>query len=502
MSLDLSIANALSGLRVVQRSIDAVSQNITNAQTPGYTRKTLPQSATVIGGTGAGVQAGTLERVVDASLQADLRRRQGALSGLEVKETYLQRVEELQGRPEDETSLASTFGQFQDAFEKLSTSPESSSYQLDVISSATTLTEQLHSMSSQMLDFRNQTQTDIGSTVEVVNGHLRRIADLNDEIVKETHSGNSIAQLEDLRDQSMLELSKYVDIQAVRSNDNHMIVTTRSGEMLVDHSAQQLEVAQTRLDASSYYNANPPGNIPGIMIKGTPPRDVTAHLGSARLGSLVELRDKTFPVLQGQLDEFAHKMAMRFEAAGMTLFTDTPGKMPAVPADVMGNYVGFAATIQVNHATSNPDFVRYGDPGKPAVSDPAISNQRILRVLNYALGEHADASNTTHPTFRNAYLGPNQQANLTSDLPQNASLSTFVQTLVARQGQMRADVTDEKIRTEELKNAVEARSNDLSGVNLDAEMAQLTILQRSYAASAQILKTAQSMMDSLFAAAR
>lgn len=502
MSLDLSIANAMSGLRVVQRSIDTVSQNIANAQTPGYTRKTLPQSAVVIGGAGAGVQTGTLERLVDTSLQTDLRRRLGALNGQEVKEAYLQRVEELQGRPEDESSLASTFAQFQDSFEKLSTTPESASYQLDVISNATTLTEQLHSMSNQMMALRNQAQTDIGSTVEVVNGHLLRIADLNDQIVKETHSGHSIAQLEDLRDQSMLELSKYVDIQTVRSNDNHMIITTRSGAMLVDNSAVQLESAETRLDANSYYNASPAGNIPGIMIKGNPPRDITGQLGSAKLGSLVELRDKTFPLLQGQLDEFAHKMAMRFEAAGMTLFTDTPGKSPQVPANVMGSYVGFAQTISVNQAASAPDFVRYGDAGEPVAPAPAISNQRILKVLNYALGEFSDSGNTSHPAFRNTYIGPNLNGNLTSDLPQNASLSTFVQTLVARQGQMRAEVTEEKTRTEELKNAVEARSNDLSGVNLDTEMAHLTILQRSYSASAQVLKTAQAMMDSLFAAAR
>ena len=514
MSLDLSVSNALSGLKVVQRSIDAVSQNITNAQTPGYTRKTLPQEAAVAGTTGIGVRGGELQRVVDTSLQADLRKRQGALSGLEVKEAYLQRVEELQGRPEDETSLASTFGRFQDSFEKLSSMPESVTYQLDVVNAATDLTEQLHAMTNQITDLRNQTQNDIAGSVEVVNGHLRRIADLNGQIVKEAQAGRSIAQLEDLRDQSMLELSKYVDIQAVRSNDHHMIITTRSGETLVDRTAQQFEFQAVRLDPSSFYAANGSGNLPGIMIKGPPSRDVTGALGGAKLGALIELRDKTFPMLQGQLDEFAHKMAMRFEAAGritradgtteggMTLFTDTPGKSPKVPADMPGAYVGFAARISVNPATTSPDFVRYGDAGAPAAGAPAISNQRILSVINHAFGEFANSSNAPHAQFRNIYLGPDINAGLTSDLPQNASLATFVQTLVARQGQMRAEVSVDKIRTEELKNAVEARSSDLSGVNLDTEMAHLTILQRSYSASAQVLRTAQQMLDTLFAAAR
>lgn len=511
MSLDLSIANALSGLKVVQRSIDTVSQNITNAQTPGYTRKTLAQSAVVIGQTGAGVQAGELQRTVDASLQADLRRRTGALAGQEVQESYLQRVEELQGRPEDANSLASTYSKFQDSFEKLSTSPENTTYQLEVVNQATTLTEQMRSMSSQMLTLRNQTQNEIGASVEAINGNLRRISDLNDQIVAVSQRGESTAHLEDMRDQSVLELSKYMDIQTVRSNDQRIIITSRSGLTLVDRSAQQLEFSAATLNDSSYYSASPPGNIPGITLKDSPNRDVTSALGgNGKLGALLDLRDRTFPSLQGQLDEFAQKMAMRFEASGMTLFTGAPGQYPAqptkpgspVPADVPGNYVGFAAQITVNQQATNPDFVRYGDAGAPAAGAPAVTNQRVLNVLNYAMGDAADASGTPHAAFRNSALGPNALANLTSDLPQTATLGTFVQTLVARQGQMRADVTAEKTRTEELKNSVEARSNDLSGVNLDTEMAQLTILQRSYSASAQVLRTAQQMMDTLFAAAR
>ncbi|HYH36601.1 MAG TPA: flagellar hook-associated protein FlgK [Azospirillum sp.] len=511
MSLDLSIANALSGLKVVQRSIDTVSQNITNAQTPGYTRKTLAQSAVVIGQTGAGVQVGELQRVVDASLQADLRRRTGALAGQEIKEAYLQRVEELQGRPEDEQSLASTYGRVQDAFEKLSTSPESVSYQLEVVNEANALTEQLRSMSSQMLTLRNQTQVEIGASVETINGNLRRISDLNNEIIAVSQRGESTAHLEDQRDQSVLELSKYMDIQTVKSNDQRIIITTRSGLTLVDRSAQQLEFSQTTLDHNSYYSASPPGNIPGITLKSAPGRDITSALsGDGKLGALLELRDRTFPTLQGQLDEFAQKLAMRFEAAGMTLFTGSPGTYPAqptkpgspVPADIPGNYVGFAADIHVNPAATNPDFVRYGDAGAPAAGAPAVTNQRILNVLNYAMGDSADVTGLPHAAFRNSALGPNPLGNLTSDLPQVASLGSFVQTLVARQGQMRADVTAEKTRTEELKNAVETRSNDLSGVNLDTEMAQLTILQRSYSASAQVLRTAQQMMDTLFSAVR
>ena len=50
MSLDLAFSIARSGLQATQRALANVSQNITNAETPGYTRKSAaPESLTAMG---------------------------------------------------------------------------------------------------------------------------------------------------------------------------------------------------------------------------------------------------------------------------------------------------------------------------------------------------------------------------------------------------------------------------------------------------------------------
>lgn len=41
-----ALTSALSGLRVAQQALDLTANNISNAGTEGYTRKTLPQEAT------------------------------------------------------------------------------------------------------------------------------------------------------------------------------------------------------------------------------------------------------------------------------------------------------------------------------------------------------------------------------------------------------------------------------------------------------------------------
>ena len=48
---------ALSGLRVSQQQINVISNNVSNASTPGYTRKLLPQSSVVVEGVTNSVRA-------------------------------------------------------------------------------------------------------------------------------------------------------------------------------------------------------------------------------------------------------------------------------------------------------------------------------------------------------------------------------------------------------------------------------------------------------------
>lgn len=499
MTLNLSIANALSGIKMAQRSLDAVSQNISNAQTPGYTRKVLPQESAIVGGLGAGVRSGELERVVDAELQAELRRTQGTQAGYEISESYLQRIEQLQGRPEDETSLASTFSRLETSFEKLSAAPENRAAQIQVVSDAGSLTAQLNSVSNEILGLRNQTQNDIKNTVDEMNAQLRRIGELNQQIVQGVQDGRSTASLEDLRDQALSDLSKQIDISTIKTTDNRLIVLTRSGETLVDRTVQQFDFEPSRLDDSSYYRASPPGTIPGVTLRGNG-RDVTGQLNGGRIGALLDLRDATLPKLQGQLDEFAQKMAMRFDEQGMPLFTDRDG---SIPRDIQGAYVGFASRIQVNTlAQADPSFVRYGAAGASVSPDPAISNQRIMDVLNYAFGTKAGYSGPEHAPFRTTNLGSDPFAKINSGLPAQASLGDFLKQLVVAQSQMRADTTSKKEQTETLASSLETKISDMSGVNLDTEIGQLTILQRSYASSAQVLRTSEQLLDELFSVVR
>jgi flagellar hook-associated protein 1 len=80
MSLDLALNIARSGLAAVQRGLAQNAQNVANADTAGYTRKSVGQQSLVADGLPMGLRTAEARRDVDAALLArrePSRRRVG-----------------------------------------------------------------------------------------------------------------------------------------------------------------------------------------------------------------------------------------------------------------------------------------------------------------------------------------------------------------------------------------------------------------------------------------
>ena len=73
MSLSQSLSISLAGLNANQRSLDVVAGNIANAETEGYTRKTISQTALIADDRVNGVRVGEVARVLDAEVQSQAR---------------------------------------------------------------------------------------------------------------------------------------------------------------------------------------------------------------------------------------------------------------------------------------------------------------------------------------------------------------------------------------------------------------------------------------------
>ncbi|MEM9627543.1 MAG: flagellar basal body protein, partial [Pseudomonadota bacterium] len=72
-ALSATLSSAISGLNAAQASINSTAHNIVNANTEGFTRKSLTQESRILAGQGAGVETGVVERLADEFLTAEVR---------------------------------------------------------------------------------------------------------------------------------------------------------------------------------------------------------------------------------------------------------------------------------------------------------------------------------------------------------------------------------------------------------------------------------------------
>src|SRR5579862_3898948 len=124
MDVSLSLQNALTGIQAAQSNLAVISSNISNAQTPGYSREIVPLSTQVVGNVGSGVLVGLTQRQIDENLSGAARAQDTEASAATTTDTYFQQIQSLFGQVNDGSSLGDVFNKFSSALQTLSTSPE------------------------------------------------------------------------------------------------------------------------------------------------------------------------------------------------------------------------------------------------------------------------------------------------------------------------------------------------------------------------------------------
>ena len=309
MSGDLTQAlrTAHSGLLTSQQALDAVARNVANVNTPGYSRKIVNLEQRTLAGTGAGVDFGELTRRVDQGLLDSLRQETGGLHASNIRKDMLDRIQALFGTPESDSSLSHALTDFQTAVESLAAAPQDGLGQRDVVRAGADATSLLRRYSNGIQDLRAEADQQIGKTIEEIDGLLTKVADLNDKIVRNQAIGQSVADLQDSRDQAVDRLSQLIDIRAVGRSNGAIVVFTAGGRTLVDGTATKLShIAATGADASVTYAK---GDFDGIYVGDrTAGNDITGDIRSGELSGLIEMRDKVLPDLQGSLDALATEL--------------------------------------------------------------------------------------------------------------------------------------------------------------------------------------------------
>ncbi len=506
MSLDLALGIARSGLQATQRALANVSQNITNAETPGYTRKTAAAEARTTGGMPLGVRLGDARREVDQALLNERDARGGEAAGAAVRERLLSGIEAMQGTSGTRENLGDTIAALRISLTSLRSAPGEGGLQRDAVNAARDVASRFQDVSNAVSEARQQAHDGMVREIGQVNAGLREIAQLTIGIQGDRSRGLSTSDLEDQRDLALGKLAQSLPFQALHRADGGLTLLTRHGfDLPLETDNDAISASLADLGPSSFHGTG--GDIPPILLGGT---DITRQLGGGRLGEYVAMRDATLPRYQAELDLAAANLASRMDQQGLRLFTGRNGQVPdtTLPyGDPANGQIGFAQQLRVNDAVAaNPALLRDGThvvadtPGGASAFTPNPANgpasfaTLLDRILDHSLGETVRDGVSWAP-IASGGIGPD--GSLSSPFIPPRSIGDYAATITGMQGGDRATATAARERAEALKAGMDARFQRESAVDPDAEMSSLIRLQNAYAANARVITTAQQMWDQL-----
>ena len=330
MVISVSLSNALTGIQAAQTTINTIADNVSNANTPGYTAKTAPLVNIVGGGgIGGGVMTQTVTRRVDELLNRDIRRESSTLGNNDVTNQFLQDIQTLIGSTQSGGVINTSLSNLQDSLNALAVSPDDPSLQQGAADAATQAAETLNRVEASTQNMRAEADSQVSTAVQTINQNLLQIQTLNNQIARAHALGEPIGGLQDQRDQAIATVAQYIGIQTFTRDDGETVVYTSRGRALVDGIANTLKYTP----AASGVAASTPFSP---ITLGADNTDITGEITSGKLHALVQMRDQVLPELSRELNVIAR---------GLYEQTWAPPAQPVQTIQAAGN---FNKNAQVN----------------------------------------------------------------------------------------------------------------------------------------------------------
>ena len=460
MTLNSLLGIARSGLMVSQAQIATTSQNVTNAQTPGYSRQRARVSASYPqlmpqGVFGTGVQVDGIERLRNTLLDTTLRRDSQNASLAEERRDALQTIEGIFSEPSD-TGLASSLDQFWSAWSDLSTNPDSSAARSVVRQRGSQVAAQLNQFGNQINSAANGARTQLSETAERVNALAAQVAEINMRIVAAEASGNEAPDMRDARDQRIDELASLVGATSL-PQPNGSVNVNIGGDSLVDGANYKtVRVQSLRNDPAKL------GIALGALPPGGSPTETMYQLGG-KVAGMLESYNQVYPGTLATLDGIASAIVTTVNSVHRT------GFVGATPA---GDFYDASRTTA---RTIRLDTAIVSSAGNIAAS--GLANESGDNRVALAMSQLRSTRVTVNG--QNASIGEGYRSAI-------ANIATTTNG---------ANSTFEAART--LLSQAEARRESVKGVSIDEEMVNLIKFQQSYAAAARLVSVVDELSETL-----
>ena len=302
----LGIDIGLKSLLASQSALETVGHNISNANTPGYSRQALALSSEpgiLLRGLaiGRGVSADVVRRTVDALLSKRLVEQGSVVAELDARLSRMQQAEALLAEP-GPGGLAARVEGFYSALSSLAANPQDPALRAGAVQSASGLAARFRDLAGGLAALRADSASAVVGGVGEVNALARTIAELNGEIRGFEARGAPANDLRDRRDLALLELGELVDVSVHEGHDGAVTVLTGGALLVGGARAWRVSAELTPSGAE-------------LSIEG---RSAPLEVAGGELGGLLRVARELVPGLEAKLDLFARELARAANRAHST----------------------------------------------------------------------------------------------------------------------------------------------------------------------------------------
>lgn len=501
MSTFMGLETSKRGLNTSQSALYTTGNNVSNANTKGYTRQRVNlvqtsgfpsvgrNSPMIPGHLGTGVTVESVQRVRESFLD-DQYRTQSSKNGYYGTLTEsLTKMEGIMNDPTD-SGLAKTMEDFWGSLQELTLHSENSGARAVVGSTAETVASTLNYYATSLENIQKDIGYQIGVKTEEVNTIINNISRINQEIGKIEPNGYIPNALYDERDVLVDDLSKLMNIKVTHvipenyGNANKAVATglykielvgvdgEPYGINLIDVNGETGETTSSTLEVDMNED---PKVVNDVQVDGMSIGDLNFSGELAALITSYGFNDQggIYPDMLQKLNAMAKTFASEFNAihqkgydlngnAGGEFFTnfdtENPAKTIAVSTEIL----------------ANPSLIAAGSESGASGDNGNAHNLANIKFTDFTNYESGDVSDGLTGTFDSYYAGVIGQLGVDSAGAQKDDKNT--QTLLA---------------------SVDQNRQSMSAVSLDEEMTDMVKYQQAYNASARMMTVMDEILDKI-----
>jgi flagellar hook-associated protein 1 FlgK len=450
MGLLTSILNSANALQVYDQEFATIQNNIANANTPGYAEQSVTLSADSFNpseGLDGGVTAGPLASSRSQYLEQSVRTQTTLLGAAQQQVSDLTPLQSLFDLSST-TGISGSLDSFFNSFSALSVTPNDPVARQNVVTQAQTVATSFNQAAIGINTASANVEQESGNAVSTINQISADLANINKQYAASPNGSTDAG----------LDAKVNSDLENLSQVANFSVVTTNNGQLNVYLGGQTPIVM-----GNQSFNVAADFSTPQTIIRDSNGNDITSQITGGQLGAEIQENNVTLPGYMGSLNTQAQTFA---DTVNTTLSqgVDENGNPPANNMFSYNTSADAAYTLSVT-----PGFTASGIAA--ALPSAAGGNGNALAVAQLATAQTVNGF-----TFTQAFGNLGQQ------------VGTDV-----------SNATNNQSEQQNLVTQAQAQRSLVSGVNLNAEAANLLQFQQAFTAVSKVVTTLNSLADALFA---